>query len=206
MRGFTGTAGAAAAVVLVLVVGCAGPETVEDLPEVAGVDQAQDVEQGPVVADPVAWDAPITVEGVGGGLEVAPHGLRYVTAEEISSPTDHDHPSRGVFAVVRFTVTTDGDSASVPRGWGWRQDGQEYGPGDGGNASMAPWMGTIPEVHSETVLLGGDNPTVGYATFDLPERGGELTFTDAAGSMVRWTAPDQDHGEVPELVEWFAAR
>lgn len=182
------------------------PEQAEEPPvDVADVDQEQEPQE-PVVADPVDWDTPATVEAGGGEVELVPDGVQYVSTEEISSPTEHDHPSREVFAVVRFTVTTDADAATLPHGWGWRQEGQEYGPGDGGHASTAPWMGAIPEVHTETVIMSGEDPTVGYATFDLPVAGGELTFTGADASMVRWTAPEQDQGEVPELAEWLSAQ
>lgn len=174
--------------------------------EAVEVDQAQEGAGPPVVADPVDWQTPVQVEGIGGQVQVVPSGIRYVTTEEISSPTEHDHPARDVFAVVRFTVATDAESVSVPHGWGWRQDGQEYGPGDGGNASTAPWMGAVPEVHSQTTLLGGEEPTVGYESFDLDGPGGELVFTDAVQEMVRWDVPEQDQGEVGELEEWLAAQ
>lgn len=190
-----------AGAVVVLVAACSSP----DEGEVVQVDQAQEEpEQGPVVADPVEWQTPLVVEGIGGDVEVTPLGVQYVTSEEISSPTEHDHPARDVFAVVRFTVSAEAESVTVPHGWGWRQDGQEYGPGDGGNASTAPWMGAVPEVHAQTTLMEGEEPTVGYATFDLPGPGGELIFTDAVQEMVRWQVPEQGQGEMVEWQEWMS--
>lgn len=199
-------AGMAAATTLAMVAcsGQATPETDQDPFAMAETEQDNEQEQGPVVADPVDWDNLVTVAGIGGDLNLGPAGVRHVSTQEISSPTDHDHPSREMFVVVRFTVSTDAGSVTVPHGWGWRQGGQEYGPGDGGNAGTAPWMGAIPEVHSEAVVMGDEEPAVGYITFDLAEEGGELAFTDADGAMVRWTAPDQDQGQMPELEEWLS--
>lgn len=196
----------AAGAAVLMMTACSGTpdQDLEDhVVDVAEVDQE---ESGPVVADPVEWDVPVVVEGAGGAVELAPSGLRYVSTEEISSPTEHDHPSRQMFAVVRFTVTTDADTATIADGWMWRQGGQEYGPGDGGHAGTAPWMGAIPDVHTGAVLMGGDDPSIGYVTFDLAEEGGELAFTGADGAMVRWIAPEQDQGRVPELVEWLSAQ
>lgn len=196
---------AGAAVLMVVAVACSGPQAESGADEsLAGAPEAEQ-STGPVVLDPVDWATPTVVEGIGGAMEVTPTGVRYVTSEEISSPTDHDHPAREMFAVVRFSVTTDADAVTVPHGWGWRHEGQEYGPGDGGNASTAPWAGSIPEVTTETVMLAGDQPA-GYVTFDLPDSGGELVFTGEDGTMVRWTAPGQDEGEVPELDEWLTSQ
>lgn len=193
-----------AGLAMLLVTACSGPGPVEEV--TVDMAEAEQGQQGPVVADPVEWDTPIVVGGFGGEMEVTPAGIRYVSTEEISSPTEHDHPFREVFAVVRFTVTTGAGSVSLPHGWGWRQGGQEYGPGDGGNSSTAPWAGAIPQVHADSAILGGEDPTVGYETFDLDGRGGELTFTDAEEVMVRWEVPEQDQGEVPELDEWLTAQ
>lgn len=196
----------AAGLLVLTVAACSGQDPVEEPGvDVADVDQV-DEQQGPVVADPVGWEVPVTVEGIGGDLEIVPEGLRYVSAEEISSPTDHDRPAREVFAVVRFTIATPEGSVTPTHGWGWRQDGQEYGPGDGGHAGTAPWMGAIPDVHTETVLVGGESPTVGHATFDLDQPGGELTFTGADGTVVRWTAPEDDQAQAPELEEWLSGQ
>ncbi|WP_435111325.1 hypothetical protein [Nocardiopsis synnemataformans] len=169
----------------------------------AGTEQTQ----GPVVADPVEWGTQVAVPAGTGQVELTPVGLRYVTTEEITSPTEHDHPSREVFAVVRYEAAVQGEeAASISQEWGWRAGGQEHGRGDGGHAGTAPWMGAVPEVYADTPLLPGEEPTVGYATFDLPGRGGELTFTDLDGAMVRWTAPEEDTGELVELEEWLTSQ
>lgn len=189
----------------VFVAGCSAE--VEAPPAKPGAAVEAQADPGPVVADPVEWDRPVVVAGVGGDVEVALTGVRYVSGEEISSPTEHDHPARAWFVAVRFTVAAVGEEpVTVPSGWDWRLGGQIYGRGDGGHAGTAPWMGAVPEVLGDTALLPGQEPTAGYATFDVPEQGGEVAFTDAQGAMWRWTAPAQDAGQTPELDDWLTGQ
>ena len=186
--------------------GCSAPA---DDPAPPSPDASEPSAQPP--AEPLAWGEAAEVTGANGTpVELAPVAVRYVDSGEITSPTDSDYPAQGMFAAVRIEASAAeaAETLSWPvdgGGWGWRQDGQQYSTGDG-NAVTAPWVGSVPEFTSDAQFLPGEDPTVGYETFDLAEPGGHLAYTDSAGVLVRWEAPTDSTGDVPEVQELLDAQ
>ncbi|HLU76135.1 MAG TPA: hypothetical protein VKZ82_28415 [Nonomuraea sp.] len=196
---------ASAALLALLLSACSGTEA-EPAEEVGGEEPASE-EQAEQVADPLAWGETAEVIGDNGTpLELTPVAVHYATAEEVGGEEGIDAPDNGLYAAVQIeAVALEGpETTTAPidgGGWAWRQDGQQYSTVDG-TATMAPWVGSVPEFTVDAPILPGEDATVGFESFDIPEAGGHLAYTDAAGAMVRWEAPAESD-DIPEVEEWI---
>lgn len=171
-------------------------------------------DETPEAPDPLEWGETGQVTGEGGtAIDITPQGVRYIGAEDIAD--EGMAPQDGYFAVVTVEAAAAEAQEEIGytgagTGFVWRQDGQQIGSDDG-NAFVAPWVGSAPDLGGDTVLLPGEDPTLGVEEFDVAEPGGELTYLNPDGSLVRWSAPEEataDSGagfdEVDEAMQEFA--
>lgn len=194
--------------VVLVAAGCSGGSEAEeaDAAEDAASPEPSVAAEPSVPPEPVEWGEPVTVAGSGGtAVELTPVGVRYIrytglegaAAEEAGAPADG--LAEGYFVAVAVeAVAAEGQERIADDGMLWTQEGEDHAEG-GANAVIVPWEGEVPDLAGITVT--SEEPALGIATFDLPEKGGELVYVDSTGARARWTALEDSGGQGLEGVD-----
>ena len=86
-------------------------------------------------------------------------------------------------------------------GFQWRGAGQTI-DGMDGNASTAPWVGSVPEFGIDSLIEVGD-PREGVETFDVPAKGGRLVYLSPEDFTItaEWVLPADSQGTSPAMTK-----
>lgn len=162
-------------------------------PQAASPDQASPsapaAHPSPTV---LRFGQPAVGTGEGGKkLQLTPLGVVYNKGGDAASGLA---PTNGTFVAVAIKVVAEDDGDHVPppisgKGFMWRgSDGEMNDPDSG------PWSGSVNDFTSTHDFQPGE-PEIAYITFDVPARGGTLTYISPDGSRARWSIPRAQGGK-----------
>ncbi|WP_433542071.1 hypothetical protein ACQP10_37935 (plasmid) [Streptosporangium sandarakinum] len=159
--------------------------------EAAGAATPAPIVKSPAKSGRLAWATPATGQGEKGNpLEITPVGVYYHPGD-----AQYGKSKNGMFLAVgvKVTATGEADQISAPftgHGFRWEGGGETITSAEGG---QPPWVGRVNTPISQDIQAGDYAAYV--ITFDVPERGGTLTYLSADGTQQRWAVPARSGGQ-----------